>query len=222
MTEGDRPFVKEAVRSAVQQTVPCAIIVMASTENDWIEATLGELAAKVTVCRLPLQPVGLVRNRGVSEARTEWVAFLDGDDLWLPEKTARQLAWAKANGLQASGARHILVRTDGTPYFYAFAKTMPLPSSYLFTRDLIIREPFTDLRQWEDSELWKRLLKLGVAGTMRKHLIHYRVREGSLSSSFAPAKRQKQELERWASNAFLRSALLWSSRVLAQVITPRQ
>ena len=42
--------------------------------------------------------VSVARNRGVAEARGRWVAFLDDDDLWAPDKLSRQLAAAERDG----------------------------------------------------------------------------------------------------------------------------
>ncbi|HEX6207479.1 MAG TPA: glycosyltransferase family 2 protein, partial [Actinomycetota bacterium] len=39
--------------------------------------------------------VSTARNRGASEARGDWLAFCDDDDLWAPDKLARQLAAAR-------------------------------------------------------------------------------------------------------------------------------
>lgn len=221
MTDGDRPFVGEAMRSVAAQTEPCRLIVMVAPANDWIEPMLAELGLDAVVKRVPLQPVGLVRNLGITEARTEWVAFLDGDDVWLPNKIERQLALARASGRSAIGVRHILIRTDGTPYFYAFARAHPMPSSFLVKRELMLCEPFSDVPRWEDSELWKRLRRLGVAVTMREHLLLYRVREASLSSDWSPAKQRKERIARLAAFAPTRWAMRCASRLAAAVVLPQ-
>ena len=38
------------------------------------------------------------RNKALREARGQWIAFLDSDDLWMPEKLEKQIAFMKKNG----------------------------------------------------------------------------------------------------------------------------
>jgi glycosyltransferase involved in cell wall biosynthesis len=52
---------------------------------------LARFAGVVRVVRQPNGGVAAARNRGVSEATGELIAFLDGDDRWHPEKLARQV-----------------------------------------------------------------------------------------------------------------------------------
>lgn len=131
MTDGEFPFVCDAVQSVVRQTCPCDILLMVDKNNNSIEAILGGLVAQVRIMRVSLQPPGLVRNIGVATARTEWVAFLDGDDVWMPQKIERQLAFAETTKSLAIGARHVLTRENGLPFFMRLHGLSPFRVHFL-------------------------------------------------------------------------------------------
>ena len=136
--------------------------------------------------------VGIVRNLGVARATTEWVAFLDGDDVWTSTKTERQLAVARETGMVFIGTRHLLIREDGTPFFYAFAKRMSMPSSWMVKRDLLVDVPFLDRGGWEDVELLQRIEGKGIRTyTLKDYCVHYRVRRLSSSTGYAKTSQSK-------------------------------
>lgn len=69
------------------------VLVADDGSSDHTAAVIAEFDDRVI--HIPLQHCGLpgvVRNAALKQARGEWVAFLDSDDLWHPEKTALQLA----------------------------------------------------------------------------------------------------------------------------------
>ena len=75
-------------------------------------ASIAEsFGSPVRVMRQPNQGESVARNRGVDEASGDWIAFLDADDLWLPEKLERQLAAVDGDEVVAV---HTNVETFGT------------------------------------------------------------------------------------------------------------
>jgi glycosyltransferase involved in cell wall biosynthesis len=86
-------YVGEAVRSVLTQTLPPhEVIVIDDGSTDASATVLSEFGSSVTLVRQTNQGVAAAVNLGVSKARGEAIAFLDADDVWLPDKLERQVA----------------------------------------------------------------------------------------------------------------------------------
>ena len=89
---GER-YLGEALDSIAAQTHrPIEIIVVDDGSTDGSAAVAGRHPAAVRLHAQPNAGPAAARNRGLRDARGEYLAFLDADDLWHPEKLARQLA----------------------------------------------------------------------------------------------------------------------------------
>ena len=53
------------------------------------------------------------RNRALAMAKGKWIAFLDSDDLWLPEKLERQIAFMRQNGYHFSYTNYAEIDSEG-------------------------------------------------------------------------------------------------------------
>lgn len=89
---GER-YLREALDSILAQTYrPLEIIVADDGSTDGTAAVVASYGEKVTYLRRDNAGPAAARNLGVQVAQGEFVAFLDADDLWHPEKLARQMA----------------------------------------------------------------------------------------------------------------------------------
>ena len=84
----------ESLESVLAQTVPPAeVIVVDDASRPEERARIEPWAARVRILDQPQNGgVAAARNAGLAAATSEWVAFLDSDDLWVPGKLERQLA----------------------------------------------------------------------------------------------------------------------------------
>ena len=133
-------LVVRAVRSALNQTLQAIeLIVIVDGPDEETIAALGEIQdSRLRIKAMPdnLGPAE-ARNAGVRESRCQWVAFLDHDDEWLPEKLEIQLQFARkcTHQYPIIGCR-LIVRYEKRDLVWP--KRFPRPnepmSDYLFCR----------------------------------------------------------------------------------------
>ena len=92
-----RTYLPRAIDSALGQTLPLDEILVVddgSTDGsaDFVESRYGD---RIRVVRQANSGVAGARHRGIQEARGEWIAFLDSDDEWLPDRNGELLKAAR-------------------------------------------------------------------------------------------------------------------------------
>lgn len=86
-------FISEAVESVLAQTFPIfEIIVVDDGSSDNTEEVIKQFGDKVRHIKQKNSGVCAARNNGVKNAGGDFIAFLDADDTWLPEKIEKQIA----------------------------------------------------------------------------------------------------------------------------------
>jgi glycosyltransferase involved in cell wall biosynthesis len=98
-TYNRRELVVRAVHSALEQTRPVDEIIVVddgSTDGSG-DALVAEFGDRIIYVRQANAGVSAARNRGMAMARSRYIALLDSDDEWLPEKTALQVDWLDAH-----------------------------------------------------------------------------------------------------------------------------
>jgi glycosyltransferase involved in cell wall biosynthesis len=195
----NRPaLLRETLRSVSNQTFTDFEIIV--VDDGSTVPGVEDVCAEFLECRYFRQENmgrSSARNRGIGEARGELIAFVDDDDLWKPEKLARQVAFLDQNphiGLVHSPVEKILF--DGTPTGELIGNNSPqLRSGRVFPyavricvvkspTPLVRREIFThcgsfdpNLNAGEDWEFWARVSYKYNFGFIAEPLAYYRIQK---------------------------------------------
>lgn len=179
-----------AVESVGRQTFTDleVIVVDDASQDDTAETATLHLKRSGLRHQIIVQPrnggPAAARNAGVRAATGEYIAFLDADDYWLPEKLARQVAVLDADpDVTICGCQAMWVPSDGSPPFPLFHNlpdVMPkgwkilLWDCFIATPCAMVRQidlgtaPFdTALRVGEDRDLWIKLASNGKVAVIQ-------------------------------------------------------
>ena len=198
-------FIREAIGSVINQTyedIELIIIDNASSDNS---VNIANQAAKedprIKVISLTENVgAGTARNIGISQAAGDWIAILDADDNFLPDKIERQLDVINKTGsdlvligtdsyeIDAYGNRFSLQRypkkSEDLIFNLKRRKRFPPHSSLMYKADILRTINCYNKRYTlaQDYDLWLRISSYGRFSSVPYPLVEYRHHESNLSN----------------------------------------
>lgn len=192
--------VAAAIESALSQHFEDAFEVIAVNDGstDSTPAVLASFGDRIIVVTRQNGGLSAARNSGVAIARGEFVAFLDADDVWMPERLAVTVAALDAHpaavmsysdAIQTDENGATLAESVVTPALARapamadlFERWWPiLPSTILVRRSIYDRLGgfVSEMRSYEDMDFWLRARELGEFVYVPRALVVYRVSPSS-------------------------------------------
>tara|TARA_B100001750_G_scaffold230950_1_gene227883 strand:+ start:285 stop:1139 length:855 start_codon:yes stop_codon:yes gene_type:complete len=167
-------LIARCINSVINQTYPVnEIIVVDDGSNDGTYDLIRKNFPQVISIYQENKGVSNARNVGIQSAKSKWIAFLDSDDEWLPNKIEKQISLIKKNPLyKVCHSDEIWIRNDvrvnpmkkhrkygGDIYKKCLPLCVISPSSIIIHKDIFNDVGFFDknLPVCEDYDLWLRI-----------------------------------------------------------------
>ncbi len=221
-------FIVDTVNSALGQTYrDLEVIVVDDGSKDGTLAALAPFGDRIRVHQQANGGVAKARNTGVGLATGTWVAFLDADDLWLPEKIARQLAsgpepmsytdrWNIGERGDLPEQQSTITRMRAGDLFVPLLRegNFITNTSVMLRRDLFeqLGGFYTGLNGTEDWDLWIRVAEHHAIGLVAEPLVKYRFHGGSISRNYERMSRERTQVITRALALERGKALDWMTR----------
>lgn len=193
-------FIRTAIKSVLDQeyiNLELLVIDDASTDNTVsIAEKFQQMDPRIKILKNDINSgAGFARNKGIRKAQGDFIAFLDADDLWLPQKLSRQVRFLVDNDLSFSFSSYLLMDEEGR-LLDKTVEALPvlsyqklLKSNYVGNLTGIydvnrLGKVYSPLvRKRQDWALWLSILKKeGRTQSIEEPLAVYRVRKNSISN----------------------------------------
>ena len=170
--------IERVVRSVAAQSVPVLEhIVVDDGSNDETLGELGRLKHQfphLRIISLPRRGAARARNAGIELAQGRYIAFLDADDEWLPDKLKRQIGFMEETGTVfsygdywrcrgADEARRKRVRGPATLSYSDLLRGCPIGClTVAYNQESLGKAYMPDVRRGHDWGLWLELTRKGA------------------------------------------------------------
>jgi teichuronic acid biosynthesis glycosyltransferase TuaG len=201
------PFIAETLDSILAQTFTDFEIILVndgSPDTKEFERVLQPYFDNIIYVKRPNGGAAAARNSAIRHSNGILLAFLDGDDIWMPDYLESQVRFLQENEYEMVSADALMF---GQPFIegetfsrhtkssgsVTFENLLSWKRSIITSGTVVLKRKFEELglfneseiwRRGQDYEMWLRLLKNKTsAGYLNKVLLRYRVRHNSLSGN---------------------------------------
>lgn len=134
------------------------------------------------------------RNNALREAKGRWIAFLDSDDLWMPEKLEKQIAFMEKNGYAFSYTNYYEIDEQSQPLNVTvtgprhvtkvgmFTYCWPGCLTVMYDAKVVGLVQIADIKKNNDYAMWLQVIAKADCHLLDEILGKYRKRAGSISN----------------------------------------
>ena len=188
--------IERSVRSVLDQTYRnIEVIIIDDGSSDHSKEVIDQIRdERVRYFYQENAGAASARNRGIDEAKGEWIAFQDSDDCWFPEKLMDQVLAAQCTYCDIVFCKLLLTdkqielpkRIGEGPVAHKYDIYGVGTQTIMVRSDVAKNEKFnTSIPRYEDTEWLYRILKDHRGYCLDKPLVEYAINEDSLSSDYS-------------------------------------
>lgn len=189
-------FIGESIDSVLAQTYPhWELIIVDDCATDNTEQIVSQYTdSRIRYMRNEYNMgAALTRNRALREAKGRYIAFLDSDDLWAPDKLARQMAFMQQNGHAFTYHEYTEIDEASKPLgVYVSGKShvgswgmksccWPGCLTVMYDTKVIGLIQIPDIKKNNDSAMWLQAIQKADCYLLPENLAQYRRRTGSIT-----------------------------------------
>lgn len=196
------PFIGETIRSVLSQTYPnWELLIQDDCSTDGTFEVVERLRAECPeqrdkikyACNPKNSGAAITRNNALRRAKGRWIAFLDSDDLWLPEKLEKQLRFMVENNYAftyheymetSEEGKDLGVYVSGIPKvskFQMYACCWPGCLAVMYDAEKIGLIQIKDVRKNNDTAMWLKVVQKAPCYLLKENLARYRRRAVSIT-----------------------------------------
>lgn len=195
-------YIVEAIKSVKAQTyMNWELLIVDDCSSDATESVVCKMIADDARIKYMRNPKRLgaaeSRNKALSMARGRWIAFLDSDDLWFPDKLNSQIKFMTDHGYHFSYHKYYVIDEEGNSLntivggmekvgvFGMYSCCWPGCLTVIYDREFVGLVQVASIERNNDSAIWLDVVRKCPCYLLNMPLAYYRHRKGSLTPSSA-------------------------------------